>query len=241
MTSTPGKKRKVGFWRDTNIQLEGPVVDQFQEVFAEDWFFATGQDPLHEENWFPPKVDIGDDTVQVIASGPDTDTRPIHRMFFAAISAARSRIFLTTPYFVPDQAMRTSLETAALRGVDVRLLLPFRSDMPLVLHAGRSYYTELLSSGVRIFEYQGGILHSKTMVVDETWATVGSANMDIRSFELNFEINAVVFGKAFADELSDVFLADLKKAKEITDADLRSKPISSRIAEGLARTLSPVL
>jgi len=235
-----GRKRRVGPWRDSHIQIRGPAVNHLQEVFAEDWFFATGED-LIDERWFPEQEPLGDLMVQIIASGPDTDTQPLHRIFFTAITSAQSRVYLTTPYFVPDQAVLVALETASLRGVDVRLLLPHRSDMRLVLHAGRSYYQELTDSGVEVHEYLPGVLHAKTMVVDDRWATVGSANMDIRSFKLNFEVNAVIYGPEFAGQLAQQFEQDLTRSREITAEMLQNKGLGSRMAEGLARVLSPVL
>jgi cardiolipin synthase len=250
-----GRKKKVGNWRDTHLRIEGPAVAHLQEVFAEDWHFATEKQP-DDSRWFPSSelrheeakqtgrhraCSRGSASVHIIASGPDADTEPIQRIFFAAVCSATERVFLTTPYFVPDQAMRVALETAALRGVDVRILLPHRSDSPLVLHAGRSYYRELLRSGVRIFEYQRGILHAKTMLVDRDWATVGSANMDVRSFRINFEVNAVVYGFALADQLATVFRHDLRLAREITLSSLANKTLSQRAAESFARILSPIL
>ncbi|MCA9667815.1 MAG: cardiolipin synthase [Myxococcales bacterium] len=235
-----GRKKRVGPWRDTHLKIEGPAVFHMQEVFAEDWHFAAGDDPT-DEDWFPEPDTPGNLMVQVVASGPDTDNEPIQRIFFTAITSARRRVLLTTPYFVPDQAMRVALETAALRGVDVRLLLPRISDMPLVLYAGRSYYDELLRSGVRIYEYEGGVLHAKTMVVDDRWATVGSANMDVRSFRLNFEINAAIFGPDFAGEMTKVFDHDLRTSREITREQLKGKKMRRRLFESFARILSPLL
>jgi len=235
-----GRKGGRDPWRDTHLRIEGPAVYHLQEVFAEDWHFATDQDRM-EESWFPDQGQAGDVMVQVVASGPDTDTSPIRSILFAAINSAKKRAFLTTPYFVPDQAMLMALETAALRGVDVRLLLPSRSDLPLVMYAGRSYYDELLRSGVRIFEYHGGILHAKTLVVDDTWATVGSANMDIRSFQLNFELNVAIYGAHYANNLGEVFERDLGNAREAKRGDASRVRLSRRIPESMARILSPVL
>jgi cardiolipin synthase len=235
-----GRKKKVGRWRDSHIQISGPAVNHLQEVFAEDWYFASGED-LISERFYPDQQPVGDQMVQIIASGPDTETQPLQRMFFTAITSARKRVYLTTPYFVPDQAMLVALQTAALRGVEVKLLLPHRSDMTLVLHAGRSYYKELLESGVAIHEYMQGILHAKTMVVDDRWATVGSANMDVRSFKLNFEVNAVIYGAVFAGELVRIFERDLTRASQVTLEDVAQKSLRSRMAEGFARVLSPVL
>lgn len=235
-----GRKKRVGSWRDTHMRIEGPAVRHLQEIFAEDWHFATGRKP-DTARWFEPVEACGEARVHIIASGPDTDTQPIQRIFFAAVNSATQRVWLTTPYFVPDQSMLVALETAALRGCDVRLLLPFKSDAPLVLHAGRSYYNELLECGVRIFEYQPGILHAKTMLVDRNWATVGSSNMDVRSFRLNFEVNAVVYGKQLADQLAQVFRRDLRQSREVTLNDIADKQLGQRMIESLARITSPLL
>lgn len=235
-----GRRRPASYWRDTHLRIEGPAVTHVQEVFADDWFFAAGEEP-DERSWFPENPARGEAMVHIVASGPDSDPPPIQRIFFAAVSSATERIYLTTPYFAPDQALLMALETAAMRGVDVRLLLPQKSDAPLILHAGRSYYQELLGSGIRIYEYERGILHAKTMVVDRTWATVGSANMDMRSFRLNFEINAAIYGAAFADQLTAVFEHDLRLAHEIRSEELRNKPPLQQFAESLARILSPML
>lgn len=235
-----GRKKQVGFWRDTHIRIEGPAVRHLQEVFVEDWHFACGRKPKTND-WFVPVDTIGQERVHIIASGPDTDTQPIQRIFFAAVSSAKERVYLTTPYFIPDQAMLVALETAAMRGLDVRILLPHRSDAPLVLHAGRSYYQELIQSGVKIYEYQHGILHAKTMLVDDNWATVGSSNMDVRSFRLNFEINAIVYGKELNNQLAKVFRRDLRQSKTISLSDIENLSAGRRLAESFARILSPLL
>ena len=235
-----GRKAHVGPWRDTHLRVEGPAVYHLQEVFAEDWHFATGEDPT-DDSWFPAQEAVGQLMVQLVASGPDRAHEPIQRIFFAAITGAKERVLLTTPYFVPDQAMLFALQTAALRGVSVQLLLPRQSDMRLALHAGRSYYDELLNSGVRIFEYLEGVLHAKTLVVDATWATVGSANMDVRSFRLNFEVNLAMYGKHFAEQLAEVFSQDLRRAAEITQETLALRTLKRRTLESFARTLSPLL
>ncbi len=235
-----GRKKKVGPWRDTHLRIMGPAVHHLQEIFAEDWHFATDKD-LISSRWYPDQEAMGDVMTQIIASGPDTETEPMHRIFFTAVTSAKERVYLTTPYFVPDQALLVALETAALRGVDVRLLLPRHSDMRIVLHAGRSYYYGLLANGVKIYEYSSGILHAKSMVVDDRWATVGSANMDVRSFRLNFEVNTVIYGPKFTRQLTQLFEKDLTRAAEVTLEQMKNKGIGNRIAESLARVLSPVL
>jgi len=233
-----------GAWRDTTIRFAGPVVDQLQEVFAEDWYFATGDDfvePSHFGRWSetpPPeqKADCG-----LVASGPHSDVNLTHEAFSIAISSARQRIWLTTPYFIPDQVILSVLRTAVFRGVDVQLLLPERGDHLLVDLACRSYYPELLQAGVRIFEYGDGVLHSKTAVFDQDVSFVGSANMDIRSFRLNFELSCFVRSRHLADQLVAVFGHDLTSSREITTDALAHKSYFRRLSEATAHLLSPLL
>ncbi len=235
-----GKGRRLGHWRDTHLRLVGPAVRGLERVFVEDWHYATGRS-IEGGDFFPYPFCGGEDLVQIIPSGPDLEWRSIHLQMFLAICTAVDRCYITTPYFVPDEAIRVALISAALRGVDVRLLLPKRSDLRLVLWAGRSYYGELIRSGVRIYEYQKGFLHSKTLVVDGSCGTVGSANMDIRSFKLNFEINAFIYGTGFASQLESQFLADLADAQEITLEVMAQRPLHYRLFEAYARLTSPLL
>jgi len=235
-----GRRKKFAPWRDTHLRLEGPVVRRLQEVFLEDWLFATGEDLADAEHFVEPGA-CGGELVQVVDSGPDEPTEPIHAVFFTAVNEAEQRAYITTPYFVPDAAMLMALKAAAWRGVDVRLLLPGKSDLRLVQWAGRSYFQELLEAGVRIFEHRPGVLHAKTMVIDGAWSTVGSANMDRRSFRLNFEVNVLVSGESFAARMERIFQADIEGAREITLGQVRTKRLRSRMVEAFARILSPVL
>jgi len=235
-----GRRRAYAPWRDTHLRLEGPVVRQLQEVFAEDWLFSADED-LADPKYFPDIPPCGSELVQVVYSGPDQDHETIHAVFFSAVNEAQKSILITTPYFVPDSTMLAALKTAAWRGVDVRILLPGKSDMRLVQWAGRSYYQELLEAGVKLYEHRPGILHAKTMVIDRAWSTIGSANMDIRSFRLNFEVNVLVWGAAFAARLEQIFHRDLFGSLLITQNQLTEKPLTDRLAEGLGRALSPVL
>jgi cardiolipin synthase len=230
-----------GPWRDTHLRIEGPAALRLQRVFVEDWFHTTGED-LARPELFPESGPSGSERVQILASGPDDDRwHAIHVIVFSAIALARERVWITTPYFVPDRPLEMALETAALRGVDVRLLLPGRSDHALVLHAGRSFYPELLQAGVKIWELDQAFLHSKTVSVDGRLASVGSANMDQRSFRLNFEANAVVFGPSLARELERVFERDCERARPVNPVAFRARSRYARSAEALARILSPLL
>ena len=231
-----GKKRDR--FRDTHVRVRGPAALHLQEIFADDWHFSTGEDCAGSAYYPDPPI-AGNVILQVVASGPDQTAEAIHRKLFTAITRAESRVWLTTPYFIPDRAILVALQTAAARGVDVRLLLPGTSDHRLVLYAGRSYYDELLSSGVRIFEYQAGFLHAKTMVVDDLWTTIGSANMDMRSFVLNWEATLVALDRDLARHVARQFEKDLLEAREITLPRRRSR--SMRMKESASYLLSPLL
>ena len=235
-----GRRKRYAPWRDTHLRLEGPAVRRLQEVFAEDWLFATDDDLADTEHFIEVKP-CGGQLVQVVDSGPDREHETIHAVFFTAVNEANKSVYITTPYFVPDPAMRLALKSAAWRGVDVRILLPGQSDLKLVQWAGRSYFQELLEAGVRLYEHRPGVLHAKTMVVDSQWSTVGSANMDRRSFRLNFEANVLVAGEEFALRMDEIFENDIAGAQEINLEMLANKRLRSRMVEAFARILSPVL
>jgi len=236
-----GAMRGIGLWRDTHFRMEGPAAQALQRVFFQDWFFATGEgvDPA---TFFPPGLPpAGDASVAIVPSGPDTRTEAIHRLFFAAIAGARERVYITTPYFVPDAPMVVALQVAAMRGVDVKLILPSRSNHRVTFHAGRSFYTELLEAGVQIYEYQPGMIHSKTMVVDRRIVFLGSANMDMRSFRLNFEVHALIHDAPTAGELEACFAEDLSQTLAVNLATWRTRRRRYRVAEGAGRFVSPLL
>jgi cardiolipin synthase len=237
------KRRKqghVGPWRDTHLRVEGDAVRWLQLTFLDDWYYATGY-AARDDAYFPAPTRRGDALVQIVASGPDRELEPIQKLYFAAIAGARDRVFVTTPYFVPDDAVLTALTTAALRGVDVRVLVPRRSDSLIVTAAARSYYDTALASGVRVYEYQPTMIHAKTLVVDDFFAAVGTANMDNRSFRLNFEVTAVAYGEREAEELVRAFRKDLEQSKEIKTRARQRIPLGWRLAEAGARVLSPLL
>ncbi len=235
-----GRRKRFAPWRDTHLRIEGPSALRLQEIFAEDWLFAADED-LADREHFVDVSPCGDQLVQVVDSGPDHEHETIHAVFFTAVTEADERAYITTPYFVPDQAMLLALKSAAWRGVDVRILVPGKSDLRLVQWAGRSYYKELLQAGVRLYEHRPGMLHAKTMVIDGVWSTVGSANMDRRSFRLNFEVNVLISGSEFANNMEEIFVNDIEGAREITLEAVSKKRLGSRMVEALARILSPVL
>ncbi len=228
-------------WRDLHARICGPVVHSLQEVFCQDWYHATAED-LVSAAYFPQTKAGGEVCAQLLASGPaDQRWRSIHTLLFAAINLAQQRVWIETPYFVPDPPIFTALQTAALRGVDVRLLLPERSDHPLVLYAGRSFLDQLLLAGVRVFEVHGAMPHAKTVTIDSNFSTLGSANMDQRSFRLNFEANLFFYGKDVACELEQDFLSFCAEANEVTMASRQSVSKRQRLAEGIGRVLAPLL
>jgi cardiolipin synthase len=226
---------------DLHARIRGPVVHSLQELFCQDWYHATGDD-LVSTAYFPQIEGSGNVWAQLLASGPaDERWRAIHTLLFAAINLAQERVWVETPYFVPDPPILMALQTAALRGVDVRLLLPGRSDHPLVLHAGRSFMDQLLAAGVRVFELQDTIPHAKTITVDGSFSTLGSANMDQRSFRLNFEANLFFYGTAVAGELERDFLTICTEAREVTAVNRQGISQRQRLAEGIGRVLAPLL
>jgi cardiolipin synthase A/B len=234
-------------WRDVHVRLEGGAVRWLQLLFLEDWYFATDKTP-HGRDYFPEakrdsfsRVRNEEHRVQIVASGPDLDAEAIHKVYFAAIAGAEKRVLVTTPYFVPDESVLTALLTAALRGLDVRILVPKRSDSQVVSAAARSYFDELIAAGVRIFEYTPAMLHAKTLVIDDAIACVGSANMDTRSFRLNFEVSALLYGSHHNHVLAELFERNLEGANEVRASSRANLRLSARIFEAGARLLSPLL
>jgi cardiolipin synthase len=229
-------------WRDTHLRVEGSVVRALQHVFFDDWFFATDKlppvDPIH----FPPPAQTpGSHIVQILASGPDSTSMAIHHSFFAAMNSASKRLWVTTPYFIPDEPIQTSLVSAALRRVDTRLLIPSRGDSRMIDLAARSYLPELIAAGVKVYEYMPRFLHAKTMVVDDSVGVIGTANLDNRSFRLNFECAAVAFDRKVNAELAQAFEADLAHARRFVADDLVKAPFLSRLGQAGARLMSPLL
>ena len=232
-------------WQDLHACLHGAVTHALQEVFCQDWYHATRENLVRKalgDLYFPVIAAQGDICAQFLASGPvDERWQAIHTVLFAAMNLATQRIWIETPYFVPDRPIMMALQTAALRGVDVRLLLPGRSDHRLVLYAGRSFIDDLLDVGVRVFELHSAMPHAKAVTIDGTFATLGSANMDQRSFRLNFEGNVFFYGAKVAKQLEEGFLALCANAVEVTLAKRRRLSKREKLLESMARILAPML
>ena len=248
-------------WRSTHARFEGHPVRELQRVLLEDWLYGlpldrveagerTAKELLSDEGpelpddleaWFPELPEpAGGPWVQVVDSGPDEDVADIRNLYFAAINEARERLWITTPYFVPDQPTLTALHTAAARGVDVRVILPEDNDSTLVKAAARTYSDTLVEVGAEVFMFQQLLNHSKTMVVDDSFAIVGTANMDNRSFQLNFEVTAAVWDRDVNERLAKLFLNDLARSVRF-DPDERELSVPERLWANTARLLSPLL
>ncbi|MFA6957783.1 MAG: cardiolipin synthase [Thermoanaerobaculia bacterium] len=251
-----GLDPEIGHWRDTHLRIEGPAVLSLQEVFALDWRMGCDERPTFASWFLTPSVTSEGALVQIVDSGPDSEWAPVEQIYFQAISSAEERVWLTTPYFVPSPSIEAALVAAAMRGVDVKLLVPMRPDSLVVGLASRSYFGHLLRAGARIFLYEGfrrrrlgrgrgdarkGFLHAKTMVVDTWMGTIGSANMDMRSFRLNFELNAFVYDHALCEAMATQFELDLAQASEFTFESAARTPYPRKLAQQTARLMSPLL
>jgi cardiolipin synthase A/B len=221
-------------WRDTDLRLQGPVVAEFQKLFLAHWEQQKGE-LLAPKNYYPPPERAGRQVVRAIGSSPDEPFSLIYATLLSAIGSAETSVRLTNAYFVPDPQLLAALEAAARRGVDVSLILPAQTDSWLVFHAGRRHYERLLRAGVRIFERRGVILHSKTALIDGVWATVGSTNLDWRSFLHNHELNAVVLGTEFGAAVQAMFDKDLAASDAVTLEQWERRPLDERVKELFAR------
>jgi cardiolipin synthase len=230
----PPRPAGMPAWRDTDLRLQGPVVAELQKLFLDAWR-SQGGPPLTRADYLPPSESAGHELVRVIGSSPEEPFSQIYVTLLSAIASAHRSVHLTNAYFVPDPLLLEALEAAAGRGIDVRLILPSQTDSWLVFHAGRSFYERLLKAGVKIFERRGVILHAKTVLIDGVWSTVGSTNLDWRSFVHNHELDAVVLGPDFGQQLQAVFAADLTASEAITLAQWRRRPLHLRLKEGFAR------
>jgi cardiolipin synthase len=221
-------------YRDTHIKVEGPVVKEFQKLFLASWNKQHG-DRLPQARYMPSIEPKGTHVVRAVGSTADDGISVVHTTMLSAIAQAERSIYLTNAYFVPDRELIEQLKTAAQRGVDVRLVLPSQSDFWAPLYAGRAHYDELLHAGVKLYERRNALLHAKTAVVDQVWSTVGSANLDQRSFRNNDEINAVILGEQFGVQMEQMFKADLAQSTEVTLDSWKRRGLDSRIKETAAR------
>lgn len=236
------KKNKELYWRDTHLRLEGPVVASLQAIFLADWNFCSAKPISPTADLFEGlKHKTGDKLVQIAAGGPDYAIPTILYSLLQAIYNAERYIYATTPYYIPDESLQNALCVMAKTGLDVRLLIPYQSDSNLVDAASRSYFGELLESGVKIFRYKKGFIHAKTLVIDDTLSVIGTANMDYRSFDLNFEVNALIHNMETAEELRLQFEKDLEDSEQIHLVTWIQRHRFKMLLEKIAGLLSPLL
>jgi cardiolipin synthase len=232
------------YWRDTHLRIDGPGVRHLQYLFLCDWNFCANKKLQPDKVFFPDKDSYpvqGNKVVQIASSGPDSAKPTILFSLLQAINLATKEILITSPYFIPGESLLDALIIASLSGVSVKLLVPGISDSFIVNAAAKSYYNDLLDAGVEIYLYNKGFVHAKTMVTDQKVAIVGTANMDFRSFDLNFEVNAIVYDSEIAEELTKVFYEDLKNAERIAAAAWETRSIYKQMLEKMARLVSPML
>ena len=236
-----GKNKKFGYWRDTHLKIRGESVYALQLRFLLDWRHASKEDFPIDTKYIKPLEKIGTVGMQIVSSGPDSEWEEIKYGYIKMIQDAKKSILIQTPYLVLDQSISEAIKIASLSGIDVKIMIPNKPDHPFIYWASYSNAGDLVKTGVKIYTYEAGFLHAKTMVVDESISSVGTANMDVRSFKLNFEVNAFIYDIKISKTLSNLFHEDMKKCKEITAEKYASRSIIIKIKESISRLLSPIL
>ena len=236
-----GRSKKFGFWRDIHLYLSGDSIDSLQIRFLLDWRFAVKDDFVMNLKYFPKRDRIYNKGVQIITSGPDSQWYTIRNTYLKLISKAEKNIYIETPYFVPDESILTALKIASLSGVDVKLIIPCKPDHPFVYWASKSYIWDLMEAGAKCYTYNNGFIHSKMVSIDGKVCSVGTANMDIRSFSLNFEVNAVVYDEATTLKLDEAFKQDLLNSTLLTMEHYNNRSTIVKIKEAVSRLLTPIL
>ncbi len=237
-----GLNKKLGYWRDTHLKITGSAVRLINLQFLLDRRFATSEDLLLDK-YIPIETNSapGNVGMQIVSSGPDSKQQGIRDGFIKMIYTAKRYIYIQTPYFVPDEVVLTALKLAALSGIDVRVMIPNKPDHIFVYWATYAHIGEILDCGAKCYTYEKGFLHAKTIVIDDTICSVGTANCDIRSFKLNFEINAFIYNETITKKLSRIFLEDILDCKEVTPEIYKNRNLIIKIKESIARLLSPIL
>lgn len=235
-----GYDPKLGFWRDTHLKIEGEGVYNLQNVFLMDWRFVS-KEQISSKKYYPKLVHYGEELIQITSSGPDSDWKSIMQAYFTMISNAEERIWITSPYLVPGESINTALMVAALSGIDVRIIIPDRPDHILVYWASRGNVAALLKAGVKIYTYVEGFIHSKVLLVDGVAGSVGSANLDIRSLEINFEVNSFIYDEDVIKRLEYDFERDLENSKEISLEEHSKRGILAKFKESIGVLFSPLM
>lgn len=235
-----GPENFNGIWRDTHIKVEGAAVHGLQSTFIQDWYFASRK-RIQDKAYFPSFPSVGNTHMQIASCGPDSDWRIIEQAFVLIISSANKYVYIQSPYFLPTESIRMAMMVAAMSGVDVRLMIPHKSDGRFTQRASHSYLKEMLEAGVTVLRYKAGFIHSKTIVSDDTMVSIGSSNMDFRSFESNFETNAFIYDTKIAVSSKEHFLEDQDLSFQVTIDSWESRPKYKRVIESFTRLFSPLL
>ena len=234
-----GTKRLVA-WRDTHLGIIGEAVNSLQTIFSMDWYFVSGYIIGNHSRYFP-KINVQSrNLIQITASGPDSDWASIFQAYLIAISSARQYVYISTPYFSPNGSIRNLLHALALSGVDVRILLPAKSDSTVAYWNSFSYISRMMEAGIKVYLYEKGFNHSKLLMVDDIFTSVGTANFDNRSFDLNFEVNALIYNEKITLEMVEMFLEDLKHSRRILPSEWKSRSLKQKIKESTCRILGPL-
>lgn len=236
------QSKEKRFWRDTFVSIEGNAVNALQMIFINDWFYVSKQNIFHEHyfNEENPEKLKGNIT-QIISSGPDSQWHAISQFYFTAITTSRSYVYLASPYFIPNDEISFAIKSAALRGIDIRILVPEKSDTRISHFSSESYIKEMLKAGVKIYRYQKGFCHSKLLISDGVLSSIGSANLDYRSLETNFEVNAVFYDKKISHYLLSKFEEDLKNSKQLTLREWQKRPWYMKLLSSVARLFAPLM
>ncbi len=229
-----------GFWRDTHLRIEGDAVKNLQRIFLMDWYFMSTK-IIDDKRYFPNHPVNENHLLQITTSGPDSDWANIMQTFFSAIATASEYVYISTPYFLPNESILTAIRTASLSGVDVKIILPEKNDSFLTNYSSRSYIQNLLEAGVGIYLYKKGFTHSKLLMVDDVFSTVGTTNMDIRSFDQNFEVNALIYDEEITSRIKQAFEEDLNNSEKVELETFKDRKLAQKFLESVARLFSPLL
>ncbi|MBD8026500.1 cardiolipin synthase [Ureibacillus sp. Re31] len=236
-----GLNKKFGYWRDTHLRIEGSSVHPLQTRFLLDWNQASHNNIVYSERYFPAIPKKGDVAMQIVSSGPDTEWPAIKNGYLKMLMSAKRYIYIQTPYFIPDNSFLNAIEIAALSGIDVRIMIPNKPDHMFVYWATYSYVGKLLRAGAKVFIYEKGFIHAKMIVIDDEISTVGTANIDVRSFSLNFEVNAFIYNRPISHEIAEIFEKDILDCTELTIEKYENRSNIIKFKESISRLLSPIL
>nr|WP_273847738.1 cardiolipin synthase [Halalkalibacter alkalisediminis] len=236
-----GLNQRFGYWRDTHLKIVGEAVNHIQTRFIQDWNQAAKKELHIKDFLFPVTKKYGQFGIQIVSSGPDSQLEQIKKAYIKMILTAKEYVYIQTPYFIPDESLLDAFKVACFSGLDVRIMIPNKPDHPFVYWATYSNIGELLRMGAKVYIYDNGFLHCKTIVADDKIASVGTANIDVRSFRLNFEVNAFLYSTEKVNELTKLFHEDIKESRELTLEEYEQRPSKIRFKESISRLLSPIL